>query len=520
MLAALLVAAAAATAPWTDLPPSGAARVSMLLCDGQGACAEDAAWIEAQGLVRDEPLVLVDLLLELDAGGWVDGVDERGTFDAALQKAREAAAEGRWGAVEDATDRAAEALERWPGTVASEALFDLYFLEGAARLHARRDRGHEQSMRQAAAMLAHPAERFPVEDPEARQAFVDEHRKLRMAGTGTLLLGLLPPGTRIWVDGRAVPPETSELDLAPARHRVTALGPDGIRTWIAAVPVLGERTSRVVIDLPASSSAAWVTEALGTAFTTLQAPDDLRDLLAGWCQRHRAQQIRLLAVRQARVTPEVSPLAIGTRPITRPEAAEGEAVDHGDGIPTTYEAQLEADQARHDERHTAESERRLLVAFFDPLTGHLHADGGTPAAQAEVPDRRLRLGLRAGYARQIARHNAVLDLSAATRLGPLWVGGALGVARADQAYRLYPDWSDRQLYRAAAGVRWIPLQARVSPFALAEIEAWVPVTLGAHAGVGAELTLGAGWWLEAGLDGRITGEGPGWGAGLGAGRGF
>ncbi|MFH1463829.1 MAG: hypothetical protein ABIO70_05530 [Pseudomonadota bacterium] len=518
--ALLLLTAALGAPPWSDAPPPGQRRVSMLLCDGQGSCAEDAAWIEAQGLLQGEVLVLVDLLLELDAGGWVDGANERGALEESLTKARAAAAEGRWGAVEAATDRAYAALDRWPGTLPPETLFDLAYLQGAARLHARKNLGHEQSFRQAAAMLDGPPGALPSDDGDAGRAFTDEQRKLRMAGTGTLLLGLVPPETRIWVDGRPVPPETDELTLAPARHRVTALGRDGIHTWQADVPVLGERVSRVIIDLPVHSSAAWVTEELGSAFSTLQAPDELRDLLAGWCKRHRAQQVRLLRVTQASKAQEVSPLTVGPSSPTRPEAAQGEAVDHGDGIPTTYEAQLEADLAQREDVHAHESERRLNVIFFDPLTGHLHADGGTPAALTASPTRHLRLGARVGYAGMIARHHAELDLEVATHLGAFWLGGSLGLARADVEYRLYPDWNDRQLYRVAAGARWVPRERRLSPFLGLEAQAWIPVTLGVRALAGGELSLGAGWLVQADVHTDATGRGLGWGGGVGVGREF
>jgi hypothetical protein len=423
-------------------------------------------------------------------------------------------------AVEAATDRAYAALDRWSGTVPPETLFDLAYLQGAARLHARRDRGHEQSFRQAAAMLGGPVGEVPTEDAEAGRAFTDEQRKLRMAGTGTLLLGLVPPQTRIWVDGRLLPSDTEELTLAPARHRVTALGPDGIRTWEADVPVLGERVSRVVIDLPVHSSASWVTDELGSAFSTLQAPDDLRDLLRGWCQRHRVQQVRLLRVTQASKGLALSPLTLGPPSPTRPEASQGEAVDHGDGIPATYEAQLEADQAVRDEAHAQESERRLKVVFFDPLTGHLHADGGTPAALAASPTRKLRLSARLGYAGMMERHHATLDLDVATHVGSFWLGGSLGFARADVEYRLYPDWNDRQLYRVAAGARWVPWERRVSPFAGLEFQVWVPVTLGARLLTGGELALGAGWLVQADLHADAMGKSLGWGGEVGVGREF
>jgi hypothetical protein len=503
----------AARAELVERPPLGAPRVSLLLCDGAGDCQADAAWVQGLGIVDQEPLVLVDLLMELDAGGWVEGVDQRGRFEASLAAARVAAAEGRWRAVEAATGLALEALETWSGTVAPQVLFDLYWLQGAAQLHRGEDRGHEKSFRQAAALLAGEPPALPLEDALAERAFVEEQRKLAVAGRGTLLLGLIPADTEVWVDGRPLGPEDFELSLPPATHRVTALQRGGVSTWSAAVPVLGERTSRVVIDIPPSSSAAWVTTELERLFLTLQAPDDLEAMLRGLCQRFDLAQLRLLQVVQPPVARDEGSVSLGPASPTRPAAAEGEEVDHGDGVPSTYEAQLATDHSYREERHEAERERRLRVVFFDPVTGHLQADGGT-AALVDGSRSRLRLGVDVGYQRMLEQHHLAGDLCLSLRAGPLWAEARAGAARAQIPYRLYPDWTDRWLYHVALGPGWRPRRGPLVPSVALLGEAWIPVSAGARLEIGGRACLTRGLCLGVEAHGAWSNQGLGLGGGL------
>ncbi len=500
-----------ALAARADHPPRGAPRASLLLCSASD-CEQDAAWVEGLGIVDDEALVLVDLLMELDAGGWAAGIDQRGRFEEGLEAATQAAAEGRWRAVEAACERALEALEAWPGTVPPQVLFDLHWLRGAAQLHRGEDKGHELSFRQAAAMLDGAAPLYPLEDEGAQRTFVEEWRKLKVAGEGELLLGLVPPHTQVWVNGRPLEDEQIELSLAPAEHRITAQQRGGVRSWSATVPVLGGRTSRVVIDLPASSSAAWVTEELGQLFFTLQAPPELEEMLRELCLRFELGQLRLLLVEHSRDRVASGLVELGPPDRLRPEAAEGEVVDHGDGVPSSYEDQLESEHHFRQERSSGSSERRLRVVFYDPVTGHFQADGGTAGALGVGPDR-MRLGASMGYARMLARHHVGAELSVALAAGPLWVDLRAGAARAEEPYRLYPDWSDRWLYHLALGPGWRRPRGAFRPSATLLAEAWLPVSLGARLELGAALCLDRG--LCAGLMG--FGGASDRGASLGAG---
>lgn len=519
-LALLLLFGASARAEVVERPPLGARRVSLLLCDDPASCEEDAEWLARAGVVGDEPLVLVDLLLELDAGGWVHGVDQRTSFEQSLERAQLSAERGRWSAVEAATDQALAALSVWPSTVQTQQLFDLYFLQGAARLHRGEDRGHEFSLRQAAALVDGRPDRFPTVSELARRAYVDELRKLRVAGPGMLQLVVADPSSAVSVDGRPFEPGVDAVVLLPGAHRVTAITPGCRTTWSASVPVLAERTSRLVVEPPQSCSTAWITGELQEVFTTLQAPVELLDILGGFCQRFDMEQLRLLHVQRPAGSNTASEAEIGPARSDRPAAAEGEEVDHGDGVPSTYEGQLVEDRSALEDAHPADGEHRLQVVFFDPVTSHLHADGATATDLSLTTEQRLRLGVRAGYASLLDHHHAALDLSAAVRLGPVWAEGQLGVVRADGLYNLYPDWTDRHLYHVLAGVRWAPREGWLTPVAGGALELYVPAAWGGRVLAGAEVTLGGVWVLAGEGHVGIVGGGLGWGVGASLARSF
>ena len=516
----LLLAGADAQAQVVERPPPGMHRVSLLLCDDSATCEEDAEWLSQAGLVDDEPLVLVDLLLELDAGGWVEGVDQRAEFEQSLARAQLAAERGRWPVVEASVDQALAALAAWPATVSKQELFELYFLQGAARLHRGEDRGHEFSLRQAAALVDGRPDRFPTVSEPARRAYIDELRKLSVAGPGTLQLTIVDPASAVFVDGRPIEPDQDLLELLPGQHRITAVTPGCRETWSASVPVLAERVSRLTVEPPQTCSTAWITGELQEVFTTLQAPIELVELLAGFCQRFDMEQLRLLHVQRPAVAGGASELELGPARGDRPLAAEGEEVDHGDGVPSTYEGQLVEERTAQQDAYAVDGEHRLQVAFFDPVTSHLHADGATATDLSLSSEQRLRLGVHAGYARLLDHHHAALDLVAAVRAGPLWAEGRLGVVRADGIYNLYPDWTDRHLYHVLAGARWAPREGWFTPVFGGGLELYVPAAWGGRAVVGAEATLGGVWVLAAEGHVGFVGLGLGWGTGASLARSF
>ncbi len=489
-------------------------HAAVLLCDDDASCGADLAF--AQRVVGDDPPITpIDLFLVLDAGGWAADADQSKRFKDALFAAQDAVNHARWADAEQATGDALEALRLWPGTVSSDALFALYYLEGVARV-ARGKAGAAYSFRQAAAMIGGVQHALPIDDPRFTRVWLDEARKLLVGGTGWIEVEHAE-GVVINVDG--VPVVGDTVAVLPGNHRLTATRGDSIHTWQADVPVLAERTSRVTPKFTKEGDALWVRAQLGGAVDTLQAPVEVTDLLADWCALHGVQELQLLQVRVERVEHPLPDLAMGAAPEGRPEAADGEAVDMGDGVPSTFaEAVL---QRRADAERAPTDNPRLKVVYFDATSRLFHTD--TAVAQViDHPPEHFRIGATVGYVSVLGHHHAALDLSFLAEMGRFGVAGDLGIARSDSPYNLQPGWVDRQLYHLDVQARWTPLSSRISPFVAAGPELYIPVSAGVKLSAGAEARFAPTWVASAAgvfsVAGSRLGVPFGWGLQIGVAR--
>ena len=293
------------------------------------------------------------------SGGFAAGVDMRAALADALLRARAAAAKGRWAAVDTAVDDAHTALAAVHGDINTQTLFDLWYLDGAAAVARHEDQEQEYALRQAAAIGEGQGLTVPAHTDALDRAWADERRKLVVGGTGTLALEG-PSDARWSVDGVALGPGVGELKLLPGTHRVVASRAGTVRSWQAEAPVLAGRTVTVTATFAESDTAAWLQSRLDDAFDTLQGPPELTALLSEWGQRHGVSAMRLLRVEDLAPTRGES-THIGAADPMRPAAADGERVDHGDGIPSTYgEEALAAEEARREAPPGA-PERRLRV---------------------------------------------------------------------------------------------------------------------------------------------------------------
>jgi hypothetical protein len=116
------------------------------------------------------------------------------------------------------------------------------------------------------------------------------------------------------------------------------------------------------------------------------------------------------------------------------------------------------------------------------------------------------------------------DLRVAVPLGALGVGRVgldleLGIVRADEAYNLYRDWVDRQLYHLHAGASWAP-GWKVAPVGGLGLEVYAPAALGARVDLGGRVSFAEVWRVEGGVNGGWLDQGGVWGAGIGLERGF
>lgn len=487
-----------------------AERVTVLLCEDAEGCARDLATARA-ALGEEVAIRPVDVLLELDAGGWAAGVDQKARLAAALAAADEAAARRRWAALDAATAEALDALARWPGTVPGELLFRVHFLRGVAALGRGRDQGHAYHFRQAAAVVDGEPPPLPTDDPAVTRAWLDELRKLTVGGRGTLLVTGAPADAEVRVDGRLV--EGGSAALWPGNHRVTVVAEGRLATWRAEVPVVAGRATTVAVDLLPTDDAGWVQAELRAAFDRLDAPAPVIDRLADWCAREEADELELLLVVDERQRPPVVPVDISERPAKRPEAADGERVDMGDGVRSTFAEEVVEVHARAGERPVEVA--RLRVIWFDPRTRRL---GAEPAPVDPVPpaDPPVRAGAEVGWLTFMDRHHATVEVGLGAPVGPFEIEGRLGLWRADLAYNLRADWVDRQVYPLGAALRWRPPGA-VAPWVALGPELVVPVAVGGRLQAGVDARF-AGWTARAGGTALLTDAGFGWGLLLGAGR--
>ncbi len=487
----------------------------LLVCPDLRSCEQDAEWLAPIGGGGPGGFELLDFERVIAVGAVPDGLADRDAYEAALAQARTAMERGRWGAVLEASQAGLAALSRWRGPVKTQELFDLYYMRGAAAVELGRDRSQAYSFRQAVAVANGQDLPRPASSSAVQQAWLDEQRKAMVAGKGELVLGGGPPGTGWKVNGRTVPAGT--VSLLPGNHRVSATAPGQVRSWTVDVPILPERSSRVEPDFASYEEQAAVYAALVQAVDTLQAPDPLKDLLVAWCQAHGVEELRLMRLFEVVEPLAVSPVLLGPEPKDRPAAAAGEAVDMGDGVPTTFEGEVLQRHRAKDEGHVQRT-TRLRMVFFDPATRRFSADPSVSTALQESPER-LRLLARAGGMRAMGRSHLGLDLGLLVPVGPLRIDGRLGWVRADRPYNLYEDWVDHQLAHLYLGARWSPEWA-VAPFLGAGVEVLAPAAVGGRLGTGVDLRFARDWQAEVELAGGLLDKGLQLGGGLALGRSF
>ena len=259
---------------------------------------------------------------------------------------------------------------------------------------------------------------------------------------GTLVLAEPPRGTTYAIDGQRV--SAGAHQLLPGSHWVTAQQEGVLRTWRAEVPVLADRTVQVGATFSQAESRRWVQAQLALTFDTLQAPPEVTRLLSDWALRHELDQLVLLHVDVADVAARPRTVDISGPDPLRPPAAEGERVDHGDGIPATYAEQVLAAEEAARNLPPPRAERRLRILYYDPALQRFSLEPAL-AARPEVADPRFRMTVFVGYTGMLDHAHIAADLGAAWRIGPVSVEGRLGLVRADSPYALYPDWQDLQL---------------------------------------------------------------------------
>lgn len=501
--------------------------LGLLVCDGPEICAIDQAWVESIGGGGPGGVVALDFSGSFGVEGIPDGLVHFNTFRVGLEELERHAAAGQWRAAAAVAENAITALWKWRGTVAPHDLFAVYFLQGAALLHLGEHDGYAYSFREAAALADGLDLPLPIVDEEVRRAWIDEQRKLIVGGRGTLQIEGAPAGAVLYVDGRRVNPAAGatpvSASLLAGNHRVTAIAPGRIRTWRANVPVLPGRTSTVSPAFTAADDDAHLLAGLEGAFTTLDAPETVKDMLVAWCGDYHVDEVRLMRVEEDRQLPAPTAVTLSAAPSDRPTASAGEWLDMGDAIPTTFEGGVVDRVAAAAEGHVVAA-NRLRVVFFDPVTRRFSVDS-TATTTLRPGRERLRVGVQAGYLTMADRHHVGGDLTIAVPLRPVLadgrveVEGQLGVVRADAPYNLYKDWTSHQLYHVALGARWSPTWS-VAPFVGAGAEVYVPLAVGARLETGVQARFAEAWRFEGAIFGGFLDVGVDAGVGLTLSRGL
>ncbi len=506
--------------------PAGAAELvqqGLLVCPDSATCEEDRTWLQSIGGGGPGGFSVLDFEEEFAPDALPDGLSGREQFMAALDDTRTAVGKGRWPAAMAASDRAIAALAEWNGLVKRDALFELWYLRGVAGYEKGGDSSYAYSFRQALAVADGATLATPAVRSEVEQAFLDEQRKLVVDGKGELVLSGGPEGVRWWVDGGSIEASTGAdgasitVPLWPGNHRVTATAPGYVRSWTAEVPVVAERISAVQPTFVATDEATRVFRALDQAVETLEVSDDVADLLVAWCEEHDVDELRLLRVREVREKPRPVPVALSEAPATRPEAAAGEKVDMGDGVPTTFEGEVLQRHAAAGEAHVQRI-HRLRVVFFDPATRHFSPDPMVSTALQQPPEK-LRLGVRTTGVSMMDRLHLGVDLQLSVPVGPIDAEARLGFVRADSPYNLYTDWVDHTLPHLWLGARIAP-DWSVAPFAAAGLELFAPAAVGGRAEAGIAFRFDQDWRADVDFGVGLLDRGLQLGGGLGLTRGF
>lgn len=295
MLSALLIVGAALAGVVADVP-RGETRASLVVCRAEDPCAQHALWIESLEGEGDRPLLPVDAVLVLDGVEMEGGETLEAKFAGAVARARHLWDERRLPEADIALDDAARALERWSGTPATDALFELHYLRGAVAV--ARGGDPTDTFRQAAAVAWNRSVTLPVADGPAAQAYYAALPALLAEGTGTLRLAPPPDGASWYLDGVELGPREARVDVLPGVHRVTASSPTRVRTWRKDVMVQTGRAREVSAAFTAADDATWVRTQLLALYDGSPLPREVAAMLTAWCERRNVHDLRLLRVRE------------------------------------------------------------------------------------------------------------------------------------------------------------------------------------------------------------------------------
>jgi hypothetical protein len=490
---------------------AGPVTTTLLLCLEGDGCEDERVW-----LAEREPGVIVVLepMRALDAFAPADG---GAALAKLLEEAEYAVQDRAWARALQRLDAAEVALGAWPGTVDNATLVRLQVLRGVAESHRHHDGRHAAAFRQAHALAwATEPDARGLEEAD-RHALDDERRKLLTSGTGTVAV---VGDARWWLDGRPV--ERASVDVPAGLHRLTAVLPGKLRTFVASVPVLPGREVSVTPAWAATDDAAWFMTQLAAAVDTLAADPVALGLLGDWCARHGVARLAIAEVGAVVVPVAHGGVSMGPADPLRPPMAAGETIPDPDGVPGTWEAEVQSRADAAAGSPPADASWRLREVWFDPTTRRLAGEPGPIRIMDTEDRRRFRLAGRVGWRHGMDREHATLDGVASWRLeGPWGLRGEVGAAIADEAYRFTDTWMDERTLHVAVAGSWTGPGA-FAPYTLAGAEVEAPTWAGGFIEAGGAGEFDRRWVVEAGVRTSLGSAAqelsPAWGAGLALGR--
>jgi len=363
LMSALLLLLPAAWAGGSGLSQ----RVTLVLCPDVTACADQMMWISGLKETTGDSILLADTVLELEGGGWKDGIPIADRLRADLDKARTEMAARRTTSADGALEDAREAVDRWNGTVSGQDLFDLYYLRGALRL--AQDRPATDAFRQAAILAWNRTVTFPLDDEAAATAYYAAQAAVLAEGTGTIHVESMLPSATIALDGVPLGPAPVDVHAFSGRHRLTATQEGTTLRWKRDIFVRPDEIAQAEARFDRSGDANWVYDQLllSLSFRTLDAA--VANLLSDWA---RQENVKLIRVAHAeRIEPKSKKKARKVE-TPRPEATDEVVLD---GVRTAGEAAIPVYEdptvvpvpsKLMDLPDTAQMRYRLVQALYDP----------------------------------------------------------------------------------------------------------------------------------------------------------
>jgi hypothetical protein len=287
----LLLASAPLRAEVLSAPEPGRPELTLLVCPSPITCPEALMWVDNQGGLGGEGLLLLDAVLELDTGEWEDGEDKALRFRESLAAARAELQAGRPALAEGALSEAESTLSRWSGTATSAELTEVAWLRGALELVWEQDPG--PAFRQAAVWAWNQPFEPPLSEPTALRRWGEAERALAVEPPGRLRLRAGLPGTVYALDGVTLGPGPVEVSLPAGLHRVTAWQEHTAIRWAASLAVEPGALTESAARFSRVADPQWVSDQIEAAIRGQPLPDPVSELLAEWCTRHGVRRLRL-----------------------------------------------------------------------------------------------------------------------------------------------------------------------------------------------------------------------------------